>query len=135
MTVRAVRFASPLLLMLLVSVALSLLTGCYMDNEEDLYPDDPTVTCDTMNVTYSGIVKPIMAQNCAYSGCHAGSAPAGGYNLETYAGVQNTVTSGRLVGTITHASGFSPMPKNLSKLPDCSIAQISAWVNAGAPDN
>lgn len=116
-------------------LALALLPGCYMDNEEELYPDDPTATCDTAIVTYSGTVQPIIASNCATSGCHAGSAPASGYNLESHAGLAAIATNGRLLGTIRHESGYSPMPKNTSKLPDCSIAQITAWVNAGAQNN
>lgn len=121
--------------MLLVLLALALLTGCYADNEEDLYPDDPTATCDTTSVSYSITVQPIVASNCATSGCHAGSAPAGGYNLESHAGLAAVANNGRLLGTIRHESGYSAMPKNTNKLPDCSINQIAAWVNAGAPNN
>jgi mono/diheme cytochrome c family protein len=136
MTAHAIKFFSPMLLALLALLALALLAGCYYDNEEELYPDDPNATCETANVTFSGTVQPIINQNCAYSGCHGGTPPLpGGYNLETYAGVQGIANSGRLLSTIRHESGFSAMPKNLPKLPDCSINQIAAWVSAGAPNN
>lgn len=106
-----------------------------MDNEEDLYPQDTTAVCDTTDVSYSATVKPIVAANCATVGCHAGSPAPGGYNFETHAGLLVTVTNGRLMGSIRHESGYSAMPKNASKMPDCDINQIASWVNAGAPNN
>lgn len=114
---------------------LCLFTGCYHDNIEELYPAAPGATCDTVDVAYTAVVQPIVAQNCAFSGCHAGSPAAAGINLETYSGLQAIAANGDLVGVITHASGYSPMPKNASKLPDCSIAQIRSWVASGAPEN
>jgi len=126
-----------LLLLLLPLAALS--TGCYNDNEQDLYPSADTTgggaTCNTASVTYSGTVRAILTQNCATAGCHAASAPAAGYNLSDWAGTVATATSGRLLGSINHETGYSPMPKNGVKLPQCSIDQITAWVNAGAPNN
>ena len=135
MTAHAIKFFSPMLLALLALLALALLSGCYFDNEEQLYPKNPNATCVTTDVTFSATIQPIINQNCATSGCHAGSAPAGGYNLEDHAGVQSIANNGSLLGTINHESGYSQMPKNLPKLPDCSISQIAAWVSAGAPNN
>lgn len=110
----------------------TLLLSCYNDSKEELYP---TGTCNTTNVTFSGTVKPIIVQNCLTGGCHTGPTTPSGYDLTGYAGVRLAVDNGRLVGVINHSSGFSPMPQNNSKLPDCSISQITAWVNAGAPNN
>ena len=126
---------TPMLLALLLLGLLAALSGCYADNEEDLYPKAPTSSCDTTDVKYSTTVKPIIEANCATAGCHAGNPAPGGYNFETHAGLLVTINNGRLLGSIRHASGYSPMPKNAAKLPDCSINQIAAWVNAGAPNN
>ena len=109
-----------------------LFTSCYYDNAEELYP---STGCDTSNVTYTNSVRPIVAQNCALSGCHNGQTIAGGYNLEAYAGIKQIVDNNRLLGTINHETGYSPMPQNRPKLSDCNIAIITKWVNAGAPNN
>ncbi len=89
--------------------------------------------CDTTNVTFNAVIKPIMQNKC--QGCHQGTSPGGGVNLSTYLGVQGSAIDGSLMGSIQHLSGWSAMPKNTTKLPDCDIAKIRIWVNAGAPNN
>lgn len=123
------------LLKIFATVVLSalLLSACYNDKADKLYP--VAGGCDTTHATYAAVVRPVISSNCAYSGCHAGSGASAGINLETVAGLQSIAASGDLIGTITHASGHSPMPKNRARLPDCDISQISAWVNAGAQNN
>ncbi len=118
----------------LLVLSLALAAGCYRDSEEALYPV-ATNSCDTTDMSYSATIKPLIAQSCAFSGCHAGNPAAAGINLETYTGLKGIAENGKLVGVITHASGFSPMPKNASRLPDCSIGQIRSWVAAGAAEN
>ena len=108
------------------------LCGCYNDNEEDLYPAG---ACNTTTVTYAAVIKPIITANCATAGCHSGAVPANGINLDAYAGLKTIAASGQLIGTVTHASGFSPMPQNLPKLSQCNIEQITKWVTDGALDN
>lgn len=106
------------------------LNSCYYDNEEELYP--AVITCDTITVTYSKTIVPILTSYC-YS-CHSGSAPTGGLNLDSYASASAQATSGKLYGVVSHTSG-SPMPKNGTKLEDCKISQIQKWAKAGAPNN
>jgi hypothetical protein len=89
--------------------------------------------CDTLNVTYSGTIRPLLQTKC--QGCHQGSSGGGGVDLSTYTGVASAVFSGRLMGSVEHLSGFSPMPKNGAKLPDCDLAKLRIWVNAGYPNN
>lgn len=108
------------------------LAGCYDDDKQTLYP---TQACDTSNVTYAASIAPVMTQYCAYSGCHGGAAPASGIDLSSYAGVQVTALNGKLVSVIEHKSGFSAMPKNGSKLTDCTINKIRVWVGNGAKNN
>jgi mono/diheme cytochrome c family protein len=108
-------------------------TGCYYDNEEDLYPPPAVVVCDTSDVSYTAEILPLLQANC--TGCHSGSAPSGNVNLEGHANVVAAANSGRLYGTIAHLSGFSPMPKGGSKLPNCQIVKLRAWINAGSPNN
>lgn len=90
-------------------------------------------TCDTTGVTFSGTVQPILQATCY--GCHSSGAPSGNVVLDTYAGVSSVVNDGSLLGAIKHQQGFVAMPQGGSKLPDCSIAKIEAWINAGAANN
>jgi len=89
--------------------------------------------CDTNNVTFSSVIKPILQNNCV--GCHSGPTPPRGLNLSSYSGVKMVADNGKLVGAVSHAPGFPKMPQGANKLPDCSIAKIRAWVNKGAPNN
>ncbi len=106
-------------------------TACTNYNEEELYPTKKT--CDIGTVTYSQTVRLIMEQKC--TGCHASGVAKGGVILDNYTEIRKSALNGRLIGAITHAPGFSPMPPAGIKLPDCDIAQIKAWVEAGAPNN
>ena len=110
-------------------VALSF-SSCYYDNEEELYPS--VISCDTITVTYSNSVVPILTASC--NGCHSSSSAQGGIILDTYAKASQYANSGLLYGVISHTSG-SPMPKGGAKIDDCSIAKIKKWAAAGAPNN
>jgi hypothetical protein len=120
---------------LFILVCIVGLMGCYKDTEEELYPDwsNPNTSgCDTTDVSFSATVKPILDQYCATAGCH-NVANAGNYNFTTYNGVLAAKT--RLVGAVKWETGYSQMPQGGSKLSDCQIGQISAWVTEGAKNN
>ena len=89
--------------------------------------------CDTTKFKYSADISVLINTYCL--GCHAGIAPSGSINLSTYSGVFTVAASGRLVGAVSHAPSYSPMPKNAAKLSVCQITQIRKWVNSGAPNN
>lgn len=113
-----------------------LLTSCYYDNEEYLYPE--SAICDTENMSYANDVWPVINASC--KGCHSGASPGGGIKLENYSDVAASAAIqagnyGSLSGAINHASGNSPMPKNSDKLSDCSINKIDAWIEQGTFDN
>lgn len=109
-----------------------LLAGCYYDNEATLYPE--SANCDaTTVVAFSADVMPILNLRC--NSCHAGTSPSGGIKLNTYPEVIKYVDDGSLMGSIEHASGFSPMPKNGSKMSTCQIQTIQSWIDAGALNN
>jgi hypothetical protein len=111
-----------------------LVVGCSKENEEALRGNTGTVpACDTLNMRFSAHVQPLLSSNC-YN-CHGNGRAFGGVNLDTYANVKGVVDAGSLLGAITHASGYSPMPKNGAKLSDCDISKIRAWINRGAPNN
>jgi hypothetical protein len=107
--------------------------SCYYDSEEGLYPTISS-TCDTTNVTYSGKIVPILANNCL--SCHSNaSAPSAGANiaLENFADVSTQAAS--ISAAINHTGSLSPMPKNGSKLKACLITTFDIWVRKGKPNN
>lgn len=102
-----------------------------MQGAKNNYCDD--VECDSLNVTYSATVWPIIQNRCY--GCHSGGSPSGGISLENHANLVALANSGQLMGAIRHDQGYSPMPKNGAKLSDCNISQIQKWINDGTPNN
>jgi len=117
-------------------VSATAISGCYYDDEETLYP--ASAECTTENMSFAGDVWPVINASC--TGCHSGSSPSGNVSLENYSDVATAAAIGAgnygsLYGTISHASGNSPMPKGGSKLSDCTVSQVKAWIDQGAPDN
>jgi mono/diheme cytochrome c family protein len=89
--------------------------------------------CDSINVTYSLTIKPIMDSYC--KGCHSGGSPSGGISITDYNQTKALASNGKLMGTIEHQAGYSPMPKNSAKLSDCNIKQLNKWINDGMQNN
>lgn len=120
---------------ILIPALALLLTGCYFDKEDQLYPQGNTggSGCDTTGMTYATDIAPILNQSCALAGCHDATTKSFGHDLSSYQGSVTAANSNRLLGAINHSAGFNPMPKGLAKLDDCSISKITAWVNAGTP--
>lgn len=115
----------------MVAIAL-LATGCYWDNVETLFPN--LDYCDTMDVSFSSDVIPILRNNCF--SCHSKSnSPdfANGLSLEDYEDV--VAMSDRIVGAIKHNDGFIPMPQGKEQLDSCKIETVEAWVNQGSLNN
>lgn len=106
-------------------------SACYYDKEDELYP--VAGGCDTSNVTYAAAIAPLMQTHC--NACHSAGAGSGNVVTATYEGLKTIDTDGRLYGSVSHASGFSPMPKGGNQLPDCDLKKIKAWINAGSPNN
>src|SRR5687767_12218938 len=122
---------------LLAILSVVVLAGCYNDNEKDLYPTPATPTPtpgpgpggDT--VSFATQIKPVIDSKCATAGCHDANGLGGGYNFTTHAGVKAAVNNNRLIGAITHAGGFSQMPKGMPKLDQATIDLFTKWVNQG----
>lgn len=89
--------------------------------------------CDTNVFTFSGAVRPIIQTRC--QGCHSGGSPQGGISLTTHDQIKTVAVGGQLYGAVSHAPGFTPMPYNGNKIPDCEIAQIRKWIEDGTPNN
>lgn len=118
------KLAAPFCILLI-----AIITSCTYDNEEAYYSD----VCDTLNVTYAGTVKQILQANCL--GCHFNNNLQTGIELQDYSDVKERVEDGSLLGSISHAPGFEPMPQNGEMLGECSISQVRKWIETGAPNN
>jgi len=118
-------------IMMLIAGAM-MLTSCYYDNEEELYPDQ-NKACGTAAVSFTNDVQPLIQNNCLT--CHSAAANMGSVTLEGYSNLKTYATNGKLYGVITHSPGYSPMPKGGQKLSDCNIAIIKRWIDDGAPNN
>ncbi len=115
-------------LCIIIFIILTTGAGCKYDNQI-LLPS----TCDTAIVTFSGNVQPILNTYC--TSCHSGANANNGIRVENYTTVKMLIPNGKLLGTITHSRGFSPMPLGANKLSDCNIAKIRVWIAVGAPNN
>lgn len=109
--------------------------SCYYDKEELLYHNPGNAFCaDTAGtISYSKKIVPLLQQYC-YS-CHKGNFPSGNISMGTYASDKAIGQNGSLYGSISHTSGYSPMPKATSKMGNCQIEVIKKWIDAGMPDN
>lgn len=90
-------------------------------------------SCDSSKFSFSEIIQPLIFTNC--KGCHNSGLSNGGVRLDSYEAIATVANDGRLFGTISHASGFIPMPFNGNKLPECNIDQVKKWIEAGSPNN
>nr|NQU89667.1 hypothetical protein [Bacteroidota bacterium] len=106
-------------------------SSCYYDKEEELYPNPPN--CDTTNITYSETIAPVLQNNCNM--CHGSASPSAGIITDNYTDLKNIIDAGSFRGAINHLSGYSPMPKDENKLPECDLTKINYWLNNGAPNN
>jgi len=89
--------------------------------------------CDTVNVTYSGTIAPLLQSHCV--GCHNNTSASGNVNLVAYPGVQVQALNGKLMGSVNHNAGYSAMPKGGAKLPACEIDELRTWIDNGALNN
>lgn len=91
-------------------------------------------SCDTVTVSYSSDVRPIVQLHCL--GCHTGTATAGGgVPFDTYDQLAPYASSGFLMSTLTHQGGFPAMPQGAAMLNDCKLGTIRNWISEGTQNN
>jgi hypothetical protein len=116
----------------LLALIIASITSCAKNHAEKLSGNGGAV-CDTSNISFAGSVTPILQVHCI--GCHNSGFPSGGINLDGFENVQPVANNGRLLGAITHSSGFIPMPKDAPKLSSCEIEKIRIWIEKGTQNN
>ncbi len=99
--------------------------------------DDDSGECETTGLTYDNFAQDFLVTNCAtLGGCHVEAnkdEPRVG-SFETYTDAKIIVDTMKIIPAINHEDGVSNMPKGGTKLDDCSISKLTAWINAGAPE-
>ena len=91
------------------------------------------LNCDTTGVSFSATIFPTLKTYC--TGCHSGTTPSAGIDLNSHAAIKVYAANGKLMGSINHAVGYIPMPSSTSKLGTCEISQIKAWIAEGTLNN
>lgn len=87
-------------------------------------------SCDTLTVTFSGNVKPMIDNACG--SCHS---PTQRLDLSTWQAVKTAAESGKLMGALEHRPGFLPMPQGTPKWSDCELGKVRTWIRDGMPNN
>jgi Ni,Fe-hydrogenase I small subunit len=97
------------------------ITGCYYDKEDKLYPNS-TNNCDTTNLTYNTSIKTLIDVNCA--GCHkpGGNSP----DLTTYSLVK--ANTARI-----KARAITQKDMPASGLNTCNYKKLDNWIKARMP--
>ena len=126
-----------------ICVCLLIVLGCTHKpfTTQTIIPFAPA-GCDTTNVSYKTVIKPLLNNNCYQ--CHATAVTVnGGLDLEDFTSLKNYLFLGfrgdgiygsKFYHTILHSLNALPMPP-LYKLDTCSLKQVKGWLELGAPDN
>lgn len=110
------------LIILFISITLS---GCYFDNEEELYG---IPTCDTTNVSFTADIQPIINANCVSCHTAGGSAPG---DFTTYVGIKSKVDNGSFNNRVLVQKNMPPS----GPLSTCEQTKIQKWIDNGALNN
>ncbi|MFZ6052768.1 hypothetical protein [Halocola ammonii] len=108
----------------------ALLSSCYYDNEEELYPFD---NCNLpQEVSYAADVEPIISGSCAVSGCHITGGEGNGV-FDSYQSIKEKYDNGTFQNRVLQVGDMAgPSYGNLS---DCEVETLRKWVEQGAPNN
>lgn len=117
---------------LLLALVSFVVTSCYYDNAEELYKEYQQ-TCDVSAVTYSQDVSKIIAQNCAYSGCHVNPGAAANLDLSTYNDV--AANKDNVKSRINLPAGNASVMPASGPMNSCNIQLVTAWIDNGALNN
>ena len=102
--------------------------GC---SKTEFVPSD----CGVSNSRYQADIKPIIAANCAYAGCHSSIRGSGNdFDFTTYDGLKEA--AGSISNRINRPlSDPLHMPVGFDFANPCDIYKLNAWLVAGAPNN
>ncbi len=102
-----------------------------------------TVSCDTLQVSYSCLVVPVLREYCYACHSTAVTASQGGLDLEDFGSLKNylhnyyhndSIYGSKFIHIIQESVGVSPMPPS-GRLPGSDIRCLTRWIQEGAPQN
>lgn len=99
-----------------------LVSGCYYDVAEELYPGSDVV-CDASPDKYNPKIKAILTQSCAITGCHV----AGGESPDLS---DSTIVYDKIDRIKVRAIDNKDMPKS-APLSKCDMRSLQNWINGG----
>ncbi len=118
-----------MLIAVVAGVCLLWIGGCEKHNATGLGGGN----CDTTNVSYSKQIVNILVDNCYQ--CHQGPGASSGIDFSNYNAFKGWAQSPYVIGNITSAPGFIPMPYGGPPMDNCQINTIIAWIHQGAQNN
>jgi len=104
-------------------------------------PPTVSINCNPDTVYFTNEVMPIIASNCAMSGCHDAVTRADGVELTNYTKIMKYVKAGNAPQSklykviITTDPGDRMPPPPLSPMTTAQIAKIRKWIDQGAKNN
>ena len=113
------------------------ISGWYSCTKDKAAVPPAPPTCDSTHISYTKTMVPIVAQNCAYSGCHAATLGAAANDLSTYIGLKGemTIDSPNLNSILcriqTNTCGNEQMPKGLRPMSPALIDTFKLWKAGG----
>lgn len=117
----------------LTSEQISIIKKWIEQGAQNLTCNPDAAGCETANVKFSTFIQPLIVNRC--QGCHNNASTGGNIFLRNYAEIKATALNGSLYGSVSHAAGYSAMPKVGARLSSCELAKIQAWIDAGAQQN
>ncbi|MEM7104272.1 MAG: hypothetical protein AAF502_14130 [Bacteroidota bacterium] len=123
--------------LLTLVVAIGFFSSCDLDK----IPERPAPTfCETAMVSYEDDIRPLIDNNCAYSGCHVGGAPQG--DFRTYDGLVPKIEQGLFETRVFDlrddpTNGMPPdwAPNGPANLTQDQIDILQCWIMDGYPRN
>ncbi len=104
----------------------AVISSCYYDNEEELYPGE--IICDTDSLSYNADIATIINTKCALPACHGGTQNPSFSDFNAVS--QN---AGRI--KVRAVEQMTMPPSSVTPLSECEIKQLESWINNGAPQN
>ena len=125
------------LILALTTVCLLVIYSCTYDNLDEPIPI-AVEFCDTIPATYDLNIRTLVETNCAYTGCHNGSAPG---DYTTFAGMLSSLENGIIQDRVITQKDDPNlgMPPNYATgpidMPPQELDIFMCWLEAGFPEN
>lgn len=114
------------ILLAIILLSFVVLSGCYYDKEEELYPNSTNNTDCNAPLTYNNGIKTLINSNCATSGCHVSGT--GKSDFTTYSLIKSNITA---IKDRAITKKNMPGPAGMSA---CNITKLDNWIKAGLPE-